>query len=127
MQLTLPTVKEMGISNRLNPQESITAGVRYLRKLYERYKKAEKRDRMLITLASYNIGHGHIVDAQKLASERNLDPNKWSSLEETLPLLRLKKYYKKSKYGYCHGTEPIRYVNRILTYYDILKRKAFES
>jgi len=39
-------------------------------------------------------------------------------------MLRQKKYYKKTKYGYCRGTEPVRYVDRVLTYYDILKRKA---
>jgi membrane-bound lytic murein transglycosylase F len=52
---------------------------------------------MLIALASDNGGHGHIVDAQKLASEKGLDPYKWSSLEKTLPLLRFEKYCKKAK------------------------------
>jgi membrane-bound lytic murein transglycosylase F len=127
MQLTLPTAEEMGVVNRINPKESIIAGVKYLTKLYQRYQKAEDRDRLLIALASYNVGHGHIVDAQKLALEMGLNPYKWSSLEKTLPLLRFKKYYKKSKSGYCRGTEPVRYVNRILTYYDILKRKAMGS
>jgi len=127
MQLTLPTAEEMGVSNRLNPEESIIAGVRYLTKLYQKYKKAGDGDRLLITLASYNVGHGHIVDAQKLALEMGLNPYIWSSLEKTLPLLRFKKYYKKSKSGYCRGTEPVRYINRILTYYDILKRKALGS
>lgn len=127
MQLTLATVEEMGINDRLNPEESIRAGVKYLRKLYSRYKKAGERDRMLITLASYNVGHGHIVDAQKLAQQMDLDPYVWSSLETTLPLLRFKKYYKDSKNGYCRGTEPVRYVRRILTYYDIFKRKAIET
>lgn len=127
MQLTQPTAKEMGVSNRLDPKESIPAGVRYLKKLHQKYEKAEGRDRILINFASYNVGHGHIVDAQKIALEMGLDPYKWSSLEKTLPLLRFKKYYKKSKNGYCRGTEPVRYVNRILTYYDILKRKAIES
>ncbi|RLB25982.1 MAG: lytic transglycosylase F, partial [Deltaproteobacteria bacterium] len=79
---------------------------------------------VLITLASYNVGHGHILDAQKIAKERNLDPNSWSSLEVILPLLRYRKYYRKTKNGYCRGTEAVRYVNRILTYYDILKREA---
>jgi membrane-bound lytic murein transglycosylase F len=40
--------------------------------------------------------------------------------------LREPKYYKKSKYGYCRGTEPVRHVQQILTYYDILKRDAIE-
>jgi len=124
MQLTMETAKEMGIRNRLDPQQSIMGGVKYLRKLYERYDGTKDPDRVLISLASYNVGHGHILDAQKIARQRNRDPNSWSSLEEILPLLRYPRYYKKTKNGYCRGTEAVRYVNRILTYYDILKREA---
>jgi membrane-bound lytic murein transglycosylase F len=124
MQLTLKTANDMGITNRLDPAQSIMGGVKYLRKLYERYKDAKEPDRILIALASYNIGHGHILDAQEIAGQRDLDPNSWSSLEQILPLLRYPKYYKKTKNGYCRGTEAVRYVNRILIYYDILKREA---
>ena len=124
MQLTLETAKEMEIKNRLDPEQSIKGGVKYLKELYERYDGAKNPDRVLITLASYNVGHGHILDAQKIAKERNLNPNNWSSLEEILPLLRYPKYYRKTKNGYARGTEAVRYVNRILTYYDILKREA---
>jgi membrane-bound lytic murein transglycosylase F len=124
MQLTLETAKDMGITNRLDPTQSIMGGVKYLRKLYDRYEDVKEPDRILISLASYNVGHGHILDAQTIARQRNLNPNSWSSLEKVLPLLRYPKYYKKTKNGYCRGTEPVRYVNRILTYYDILKREA---
>ena len=124
MQLTLNTAREMGIKNRLDPKQSIMGGVKYLKKLYKRYDSAKDPDRLLISLASYNVGHGHILDAQKIANQRGLDPNSWSALQEILPLLRYPKYYKETRYGYCRGTEPVRYVNRILTYYDILKREA---
>ena len=124
MQLTLDTAKDVGIENRLDPEQSITGGVKYLKRLYERYEDVKDPDRVLITLASYNVGRGHIVDAQKIAKEKDLDPYSWNSLQEVLPLLRYRKYYKKTKNGYCRGTEPVRYVNRIMTYYEILKREA---
>ena len=124
MQLTQNTAKEMGVKDRRDPEQCIKGGVKYLGNLYKRYNEAKDPDRLLISLASYNVGHGHIKDAQKMAQERNLDPNRWSVLEKTLPLLRYPKYYKKTKHGYCRGTEPVRYVKRILTYYDILKRGA---
>jgi membrane-bound lytic murein transglycosylase F len=124
MQLTLDTAKDMGIENRLDPKQSIIGGVKYLKKLYKRHDHAKDPDRVLITLASYNVGYGHILDAQKIAKENNLDPNSWVSLQEILPMLRYRKYYKKTKNGYCRGTEPVRYVNRIMTYYEILKREA---
>ena len=37
-----------------------------------------------------------------------------------------RKYNKKTKYGYCRGTEPVKYVKQILIYYDILRRQAIE-
>ncbi len=123
MQLTLNTAQELGIKNRLDPTESIKGGVRYLNRMYKHFKNVHGFDRMLFALASYNIGHGHVKDAQKIAHEKGLDRHRWSSIKHTLPLLRDRKYYKKARYGYARGTEPVRYVNRILTYYDILRRK----
>lgn len=124
MQVTLVTAREMGISNRLNPEQSIKAGVKYLHRIYNRFEDIDGFDRILFSMASYNIGYGHVRDAQKIARKKGLDPYKWASLEETLPLLRYRKYYEKTKYGYARGTEPVRYVNHIMTYYDILRRKS---
>ena len=124
MQLTQATAREMGVTNRLDPYQSIMGGVRYLKRLYRRYDKVEDPDRMFIALAGYNVGPRHILSAQKIARERGLDPNKWPSLEQTLPLLCYEKYIRQSKHGYCRGTEPVRYVNRIRTYYDILRRQT---
>jgi len=124
MQLTELTAKEMGVTDRLHPHQSIMGGVKYLKKLYQRYDEAQDLDRMLITLASYNVGPRHVSDAQRIARKKGLAPYKWSSLEKTLPLLCYEKYMKMSKFGYCRGTEPVRYVDRILLYYDILKRQT---
>jgi len=43
-----------------------------------------------------------------------------------LPLLRYRKYYKNAKYGFCRGSEPVRYIKQIMIYYDVLKRQGFE-
>ncbi|MBW1669133.1 MAG: membrane-bound lytic murein transglycosylase MltF [Deltaproteobacteria bacterium] len=124
MQLTLDTARDMGIKSRLEPEQSIRAGVRYFKKLYDMFGHAREPDRLLLALASYNVGYRHVQDAQKIAKQKGLDPNSWAALEETLPLLCHRKYYKKTRSGYCRGREPVRYVKRILTYYDILKREA---
>lgn len=122
MQLTESAASDMGVEDRLDPRQSIMGGVRYLKRLYKRHEDAGRPDRLLISLAAYNVGQGHIRDAQRLAEEMNLDPNSWSALKQILPLLRHPKYYKRTRHGYCRGTEPVRYVNRILTYFDILRR-----
>lgn len=124
MQITSKTAEQLGIKDRTDPRQAIMGGVRYLKKLYDYFDEAQNPDRLLIALASYNVGKGHIIDAQRIAKEKGMNPNSWSALKETLPLLRYRAYYKKSKYGYCRGTEPVRYVDRILIYYDILKREA---
>jgi membrane-bound lytic murein transglycosylase F len=125
MQVTQGTAKEMGITNRMDPSQSLKAGVGYLAKLYNRFDKIEYSDeRLLFALASYNVGYGHVRDAQNICREKGWDPHKWASLKKALPLLRVEKYYKNTKYGYARGTEPVRYTGRILTYFDIIKRKS---
>jgi len=124
MQVTQTTAREMGISNRMDPEQSVYAGTKYLARMYARFDDIEsKLDRWLFSLASYNVGYGHVRDAQKIAEEKGLNPAKWSSLRETLPLLRYRKYYEKTRYGYARGTEPVRYVDRVMLYYDILRWK----
>jgi membrane-bound lytic murein transglycosylase F len=125
MQVTQDTAREMGISNRLNPQQSIHAGVKYLYRQYQRFDHIQDHEqRIRFALASYNIGYGHVRDAQRLAQKQGLNPNTWSTMLKTLPLLRKQKYYTQTRYGYARGTEPVRYVKRIFSYYDILRQKA---
>jgi soluble lytic murein transglycosylase-like protein len=126
MQILPGTARSLGVNDIYNPVENINAGVRYLKTLYDQYKSIEGADRLLMALAAYNAGRGHVEDARRLAVKRNLDPDSWESLKKTLPLLRYRKYYKKSKYGYCRGTEPVIYTKRIMTYYKIIKRQGNE-
>ncbi len=126
MQLTEITAAEMGIRDRLDPEQSIMGGVKYLKWLYDTFKDIKDPDRTFITLAAYNVGRGHILDARNLAKANGLDPNSWADLKQVLPLLSYPKYYKNTAYGYCRGSEPVKYVENIRVYHDILKRKAIE-
>ena len=126
MQLLPSTAQSLDVDDIHNPVENIYAGVQHLKKLYDRFASAGDADRLMLALAAYNVGEGHLQDARNLASRMNLDPNAWASLEKTLPLLRYRKYYKDAKYGYCRGTEPIIYIKHIMIYYDILKRQGIE-
>jgi len=125
MQLTRATAKEMGVTNRLDPQQSIRGGVRYLNLLYHRYDDIDDETaRMLFALASYNVGYGHVRDAQKIAEKTGRDPEIWQSLRQTLPLLRYPEYYRHTRHGYARGTEPVQYVDRIIIYYDVLRQRT---
>ncbi|MFC1489013.1 membrane-bound lytic murein transglycosylase MltF [Thermodesulfobacteriota bacterium] len=126
MQLTLFTARSLGVKNILDPTQNISAGVEHLNNLYALFDEAEGSNRLFLALAAYNIGQGHIRDAQNLARKMNLDPNKEVSLLKTLPLLEYAKYYKKTNFGYARGSEAIRYIKRIMIYYDILKQQGVE-
>ena len=125
MQLTQKTAEEMGIVDRTDPEQSIRAGVAYLASLRKRFDDIEDEEgRLLLALASYNVGYGHVRDAQGILRQRGRDPESWSSLREALPLLRLPEFYLETRSGYARGNEPVRFVENVLTYYDILKRKV---
>ena len=87
----------------------------------------DDHERLLFSLASYNVGYGHVSDAVKIAEDMGLDSTKWQNLKKTLPLLSKPGYYTKARYGYTRGLESVQYVERILTYYDILKQKEFNE
>jgi membrane-bound lytic murein transglycosylase F len=126
MQLTVPTARSLGVGNIFDPQQNILAGVKHLKELYDYFDEISGSDRLSFALAAYNIGQGHIGDARILAQKMGLNPDRWSSLTQTLPLLRYRKYYQDSMYGYCRGMEPVTYIKHIMIYYDILKRQAIE-
>lgn len=123
MMLTRRTARTLGISNRLDARQSIMGGAKYLAALLERIPESIAEDeRMRFALAAYNIGWSHLQDARQLAAELNKNPDSWLELSEVLPLLAQEKYHSKLRHGYARGTEPVRYVQRIYDYLDILEQ-----
>ncbi|MFP4522474.1 MAG: transglycosylase SLT domain-containing protein [Fibrobacterota bacterium] len=118
MQLMPATGKMMGGKNLSDPRENITAGIKYMRYLseLELTRKAVEKDRMNFVLAAYNCGPGHLAVAVKLAEEAGLDPGLWRSLKITLPLLSVREFYRKTRYGYCDGESVVEYVEDINSY-----------
>ncbi|MEA2109350.1 MAG: membrane-bound lytic murein transglycosylase MltF [Pseudomonadota bacterium] len=124
MMLTLPTAKALGITNRLDPKQSIKGGAHYLRQLLDRVPESiPEKQRLAFAMAAYNVGMGHIYDARKLARKLGKDPDSWKDIKSVLPLLSRKKYYKTLPHGYARGYEPVRYVDRIFNYRNILEQK----
>lgn len=122
MMLTKSTAQILGVKNRLDPQESIVGGTRHIKQMLKFVSdEVEGENRLKFALAAYNIGMGHIQDAQKLAQKLGLNPNIWSDLKIVLPLLSQKKYYSTLQYGYARGEEPVKYVESIYNYKDILE------
>jgi membrane-bound lytic murein transglycosylase F len=121
MMLTTSTARAMGIANREHPLQSLRGGARYLRILKQRLpERIAEPDRTWFTLAAYNIGLGHLEDARKLAQKQGKDPDRWADVKEVLPLLAKRQYYEKARHGYVQGREPVRYVQAIRYYYNLL-------
>jgi len=128
MMLTLPTAKSLGVKSRLDPYENIMAGAKHFSNLLKSFNQlVTEPDRTWLALAAYNVGRGHLHDAQELARRMGKNPYRWSDLRDVLPLLSNKKYYKTLKYGYARGREPVKYVQRIRNYSDILQNKLSQE
>lgn len=121
MMLTRATAKDMDVTDREDPEQSIFAGAGYLSSIYERLPEGIKEpDRIWFALAAYNIGMGHLEDARVLTQGQGKDPNLWTDVREHLPLLSKQKWFSQTRYGYARGSEPVRYVQNIRRYLDIL-------
>ena len=121
MMLTLNTAKEMGIKNRLNPDQSILGGAKYYHSLHKRIpERIEAPDRLWLALAAYNVGMGHVNDARILTERHGGNPDKWADVQENLLLLSKRKYYKSTKHGYARGWEAVEYVQNIRNFHTII-------
>lgn len=121
MMLTRATAEHLGVAERTDPEQSIMGGAMYLRQLIDKVPEdITEPDRTWIAVASYNVGFGHVQDARQIAKTRGHDPDSWVDIKATLPLLSKRHWYKKTRYGYARGWEPVRYVENIRSYYDIL-------
>lgn len=123
MMLTESTSDKMGVTNRLDPKQSIPAGAKYLNLMIDKFpERIPEPDRTYMALASYNIGYAHVEDARVLAQRLGLSPDSWVDVKKALKKLRQPKYYTKAKYGYCRCAQPIIYVESIRSYYNIMTR-----
>tara|TARA_R110001599_G_scaffold353851_2_gene600192 strand:+ start:15850 stop:17298 length:1449 start_codon:yes stop_codon:yes gene_type:complete len=121
MMLTQPTAREIGVSNRLDPLQSLRGGSRYLKNLKRRLPKSIKGiDRTWFALAAYNIGLGHLEDARVITQRQGGDPNRWDDVAQRLPLLQKSVHYKTTRYGYARGVEAATYVKNIRHYQNVL-------
>ena len=120
-QALVATAREMGVSDRTDPAQSIRAGAAYLRKLHDRVPdRIQEPDRTWMALAAYNVGFGHLEDARRLAEKLGRNPDLWIDVKKVLPLLTQQRYYRQTRYGYARGQEPVTYVQNIRRYYDVL-------
>ena len=121
MMLTNATAKQLGVTDRLDPTQSVDGGARYIKQMIDRIpEEVTEPDRTWMALASYNVGFFHLMDAREITKRRKGNPDQWKDIKQNLPLLARPTVYKHLKYGYVRGNEPVIYVSRIRRYYDVL-------
>lgn len=106
-----------------DPTSNIRVGTAYLKWLYEYWTQElpDSNEAAIFALASYNVGLGHIKDAQRLAQKNSFNPHKWDgNVAEMILLKSNPKYYNDEVvlHGYCRGAEPFRYIKDVLALYD---------
>jgi membrane-bound lytic murein transglycosylase F len=118
LQLMPATAKQFQVANRFDPEDNVGGAVRFLDWLLDYWedKIADPDQRLRFVLASYNAGHGHLLDARRLAEKHGDDPDVWDDVAYWLIQLSKQRYYTDPvvKYGFCRGLEPVTYVERIL-------------
>tara|TARA_B100000686_G_C16746995_1_gene950067 strand:+ start:380 stop:1099 length:720 start_codon:yes stop_codon:yes gene_type:complete len=116
MMLTLPTAASVGVTNRLDPIQSIYGGAQYLSDLKKNTNfGTSSGDKIAFVLAAYNLGitnvNNAIVDLNKKTTEIT-----WLDLEEHL--LNLKTSMDSESYS--RGQQTVDFVERVRDYYYLL-------
>jgi membrane-bound lytic murein transglycosylase F len=122
MQMMPSTAKRFEVEDLTDPQDNLEGGTRLLKLLWNRFDEVpDSIQRIKLTLASYNCGYSHVVDAQKLADEMGVKSDVWDeNLEEMILKLSYPENYNKPiiKYGYVRGIEPVTYIKQIFSRYE---------
>ncbi|RYD96461.1 MAG: membrane-bound lytic murein transglycosylase MltF [Sphingobacteriales bacterium] len=121
MMLTNITAKAMEVNNRLNARDSIFGAARLMRYLLDQQSAFTlESDRLNLALAAYNLGLGHVQDAQALAVKAGKNPDSWDAVKPWLAKLDNKEIYSKTRHGYARGRGAVMYVEDIATYQELL-------
>jgi len=118
MQLMPVTAQKFGIDSASTAEEHIKAGVMYLqwldRQLINKVICFEERKKFII--AAYNVGLGHIFDAQSLAEKHGKNPQIWFNNVDYYILNKSNPLYMNDtlvRHGMLRGRETVAMVRQI--------------
>ena len=116
MMLTLPTAASVGVTNRLDPIQSIHGGAQYIADLKsDANYGTSSGDKIAFILAAYNLGITNIRNAIDAIDKKPIDVT-WLDLEEHL--LNLKTSMDTENYS--RGQQTVDFVERVRDYYYLL-------
>lgn len=122
LQLMPVTLERFGVDNAENPSESLMAGVAFLKYLdkFWRERVPDSNERIRFILSSYNVGHGHVEDAWRLALKFGKDTKRWINVAYYLERKSQREFYRDPvvKSGYAKGHMAVAYVRDVLSLYE---------
>lgn len=129
MQIMPRTAARFGLDTSSAMGDHIRAAARYVARLDTLWMRAipDRQQRLRFVLASYNAGPGHIIDAQRLAAQLGLDPERWEGhVERAVLLLAKPRYFQRPelKNGYCKGSQVFHYVRGVLAVQEQLRARG---
>ena len=128
MMLMPQTAKSLGVKNPLDPRESILAGARYFAQVREQIPaRIPEPDRSWFAIAAYNIGYGHLESARVITQLRKLNPDRWTDVRTSLPLLSEPQWHARVKTGYARGWEAAYTVDRVQQFANVLAWRSTQS
>jgi membrane-bound lytic murein transglycosylase F len=131
MQFMPNTGAKYGVDTSSSAEANIIAGTKYIKRLNKIWEEsvADTLERTKFILASYNVGPGHVIDAQNLAKKYNKNPALWEDVGYYLLHKSEPKYYKDNvvKHGYCKGYIAYDYVIEIMERYRHYKNMMTEN
>ena len=123
MQFMPETGPKYGVYPYSPPEVQIHGGMKKLSSDFNNWSSIpDKEQRIKFTLATYNSGRSHVVDAQRLAEKHGLNPTIWDDNVEVMMFnLSKKEYYRDPvvESGATHGPITHRYVREIMSRYVI--------
>ena len=114
------TGRAYGVSSDqlLDPLTAVRVAVDCLRDNEKSFSNIrDTHERECFTLAAYNAGYGHVLDAMRLARKYSAPDSVWNGgVREYLLLKSTPKYFNDPvvKYGYVRGSETVKYVDNIM-------------
>jgi len=125
MQVMPATGQELNVGDIHQLENNIHAGVKYIRRVIDRYYANEPMDdvnKLLFAFAAYNAGPARVRQLRAEAVERGLDGNVWFDNVERIASARI-------------GRETVTYVSNIYKYYvsylliqgEYLQRRAIKK
>ena len=126
MMLTQTTAKEVGISKRTDPKQSVIGGSIYFQSLLERLPDSiPRQDKLWMTIAAYNLGFSYLKEAREKTRETNANTNSWIEVSKALMLMAKQE---KDPSMVVRINEALDYVQKVQLYYRTLsvnKRSSF--